>query len=327
MVPASVREPDGPKATRAERDSLRVLGAKIRDRAWELAHEVIDEGLAEDAIPSLARVGRLGQIGDLPSFIDELGRRIAQAEPRGVAQVTALAALARDHAREREALGFAPREIVTEFLLLRRVLWRFVSRAAEPGETGRVIVAERRLDDIIDRLVTECAVAYFDRATSELARQARLEPLTGLLHHEAFHEALAAELERARRYGRGLSLVFLDVDRFKEINDTLGHPAGDAALRCLAELLREAVRGSDLAGRLGGDEFAVALLEADEEAAGRLLARLEDRFDELEAAGRLPPGFGVSGGVAHFPTEAMTADALFQLADDRLYEVKRARSP
>jgi diguanylate cyclase (GGDEF)-like protein len=325
MVPASVREPDGPKGARAERDALRRLGGKIRDRGWDLALEVVEEGLADDAVPSLARVGRLGQLGGLPTFVDELGRQISDSQPRRGAHASALAALVRDHAREREALGFAPREIVTEFLLLRRVLWRFVSRSAAFGGADEVSVAERRFNDTLDRIVTECVVAYFDRATSELALQARLDPLTGLLHHEAFHETLGAELDRARRYGHGLSLVFLDADRFKEINDTLGHPAGDKVLRCLAELLVEGVRSSDLAGRLGGDEFAVALLETDEEAAGRLLARLHDRVDELAAGGRLPPGFAVSAGVAHFPSEAATADALFQLADDRLYEVKRSR--
>ena len=327
MVPASVREPDGPKAARAEREALRRLGAQIRDRAWDLAHEVVEEGLADETVPSLARAGQLGQLGDLPTFIAELGRRISDPEPRRVALGNALAALVRDHAREREALGFTRREIVTEFLLLRRVLWRFVSRSAALAGAGEVFVAERRLDVTIDRIVTECVVAYFDRATSELARQARLDPLTGLFHHEAFHEALGAELDRARRYGHGLSLIFLDADRFKDVNDTLGHLAGDRVLRCVAELLVEGVRSSDLAGRLGGDEFAVALLETDEEAAGRLLARLHDRVDELAAGGRFPTGFAVSAGVAHFPSEAATADALFQLADERLYEVKRARRP
>src|ERR671915_2296857 len=136
MVPASVREPDGPKAARSERDALRGLGAQIRDRAWDLAHEVVEEGLADETVPSLARAGQLGQLGDLPTFIAELGRRISDPEPRRVALGNALAALVRDHAREREALGFTRREIVTEFLLLRRVLWRFVSRSAALAEAG-----------------------------------------------------------------------------------------------------------------------------------------------------------------------------------------------
>jgi diguanylate cyclase (GGDEF)-like protein len=324
MVPASSPSPEEAEAAQ---EALRRLGEQIRDCAWELALEVIEEGLEDDTVPSMARVGRLGQLGDMPTFIVELGKEVSDPEPSRVRRGGALAALVRDHAREREALGFAPREIVTEFLLLRRVLWRFVSRSEALREAGEVLAAERRLNDTIDRLVAECVVAYFDRATSELALQARMDALTGLLHHQAFTDELERELERAQRYSHGLALVFLDVDRFKSINDTLGHPVGDRVLRCLADLLREGVRGSDLAGRMGGDEFAVGLLESDEEAAGRLLARLDDRIDELVAAGRLPEGFGVSPGVAHFPSDGTTAVELFQAADERLYERKRGHRP
>ncbi len=320
MVPAS---PPASGAGEAELDALRRLGEQIRDCSWDLALEVIEEGLEDDAVPSMARVGRLGQFGDMPTFIVELGREVSNPKPSRVQRGGALAALVRDHAREREALGFAPREIVTEFLILRRVLWRFVSRSAALRDADEVLAAERRLNDTIDRLVTECVVAYFDRATSELASQARLDPLTRLLHHQAFTDELERELGRAQRYSHDLALVFLDVDRFKEINDTLGHPAGDRVLRLLADLLREGVRGTDVAGRMGGDEFAVALLESDDEAAGRLLARLDDRIDELVAAGELPEGFGVSPGVARFPSDGKTAVELFQAADERLYERKR----
>jgi diguanylate cyclase (GGDEF)-like protein len=324
--PPGDAEPPGSASSQAQRDALHRLGVHICECSWELALEVIEEGLDDDTVPSMARLGRLGQLGDMPTFIMELGREVSDPEPSRLRRGGALAALVRDHAREREALGFAPREIVTEFLLLRRVLWRFVSRSAALQEAGEVYAAERRLNDTIDRLVTECVVAYFDRATSELALQARLDALTELLHHQAFTGELERELERAQRYSHGLALVFLDVDRFKQINDTLGHPAGDRALKLLADLLREGVRGSDLAGRMGGDEFAVALLESDEEAAGRLLARLEDRIDELVAAGRLPESFAVSPGVAHFPTDGNTAVELFQAADERLYELKRGRN-
>jgi diguanylate cyclase (GGDEF)-like protein len=324
MVPAS---PPVSGAGEAELDALRRLGEQIRDCSWDLALEVIEEGLEDDAVPSMARVGRLGQFGDMPTFIVELGREVSNPKPSRVQRGGALAALVRDHAREREALGFAPREIVTEFLILRRVLWRFVSRSAALRDADEVLAAERRLNDTIDRLVTECVVAYFDRATSELALQARLDPLTRLLHHQAFTDELERELERAQRYSHDLALVFLDVDRFKAINDTLGHPVGDRVLRLLADLLREGVRGTDIAGRMGGDEFAVALLESDEDAAGRLLARLDDRIDELAAAGDLPEGFGVSPGVAHFPADGKTAVELFQAADERLYDRKRTHRP
>ena len=288
--------------------------------------EVVDEGLLADQLPSLQRLGRLGQLGDMPTFIAELARELLEPQAERVGIGSGLAAQARDHAREREALGFAPREIVTEFLILRRVLWRFVSASAAELDTDEVLVVERRLNDTIDRLVTECVVAYFDRATSELAHEARHDQLTGLLHHQAFLGELELEVERARRYGHGLALVFVDLDDFKAVNDTLGHPAGDRGLERFAAAFRGSLRVSDLAGRMGGDEFAAYLVEIDEETVPRFLERLQDRIDELIELGELPAGWSFSAGSATFPAEAAGVDALFRLADSRLYEAKRARA-
>jgi diguanylate cyclase (GGDEF)-like protein len=206
------------------------------------------------------------------------------------------------------------------------VLWRFVSdRAAQLGPE-EVLTCERRLNDSIDQLVTECVVAYFDRATTELAHQARHDQLTGLLHHQAFVGELERELERAARYGHGVTLIFLDLDCFKELNDTYGHQEGDRALHRFASLLRETLRSSDLAGRMGGDEFTAYLVEAEEEAGARLLERLHDRVDEATETGELTVGCSFSAGLATFPSEAADAEALFRLADSRLYEAKRSRA-
>jgi diguanylate cyclase (GGDEF)-like protein len=302
------------------------LGAAISAAGWDLALELIREALRDELVPSLDRLGRLGQLGAIPAIVAEIGAELAGPEAGRLRPGSPLATLVRDHAREREALGFAPREIVTELLLLRRVLWRFVVASGKFSETADVLALERRLNDTVDRLVIECVVAYFDRATAELAERARLDPLTELLNHQAFTGELRSEIERAARYSHGLALVFIDVDDFKTVNDTLGHPEGDAVLRRLARVLRESLRSSDLAGRMGGDEFAACLIESDEEAPGRFIARLVDRLDELAAGGELPAGFSISPGVAHFPTEAADADGLFRLADERLYEAKRGRS-
>jgi len=313
-------------STRESASALEELAAEIQAAAWELSLAAVDEGLVDDQIPSLQRLGRLGQLGDIPTFIVELARELVEPEPERLRQGGPLATQAREHARQREAYGFAPREIVTEFLILRRVLWRFVSDRSAALGADEVLTCERRLNDTVDQLVTECVVAYFDRATSELAHQARHDQLTGLLHHQAFVRELELELERASRYRHGLALVFLDLDRFKELNDTYGHQAGDRALRRFAAILNESLRGSDLAGRMGGDEFTAYLVEADEEAGSRLLARLSDRVDEVIANDELPEGCSVSAGLATFPGEATDADALFRLADRRLYEAKRSKA-
>ena len=288
--------------------------------------DVVEEGLVEDQIPSLQRLGRLGQLGDMPTFIAELARELREPHSERFGLGVTLAAQAREHAREREALGFAPREIVTEFLLLRRVLWRFVSARAAELDTDEVLLVERRLNDTVDRLVTECVVAYFDRATSELAHQAHHDQLTGLLHHQTFLRELESELARARRYGHALALVFVDLDHFKEVNDTLGHPEGDRALQRFAAAFRGSLRVSDLAGRMGGDEFAAYLVEIDDETVPRLLERVRDRVDELVELKELPAGTSFSAGSATFPAEAADVDGLFRVADARLYEAKRARA-
>lgn len=302
-------------------DTLRRLADGIGRAAMDLAREVVDEGLADGVIPSLARVDEVVRLGDVPIFIVELARQVADPEPGRIRRESPLASLARDHARGREELGFAPRDVVTEFLLLRRVLWRYVANQSAGLDADELLVVERRLNDTLDRIVAECVVAYFDRATAALARQAHQDPLTGLLNHQAFSDELGEELDRAKRYDHGVALVFLDVDRFKAINDTLGHREGDRVLRAVAALLTETARRSDLAGRMGGDEFAVALIESDEAGARAFVERLEAKIAAL------PEGFSVSAGWALYPDEAQDADALFRLADSRSYEVKRTREP
>src|SRR3954463_1028806 len=238
--------------------ALEQLAAEIQASAWDLALAAVEEGLVDDQIPSLQRLGRLGQLGDMPTFISELARELVDPRPERMRRGSPLAAQAREHARQREAYGFAPREIVTEFLLLRRVLWTFVAQRAGRLELSpdEVLAVEQRLNATVDRLVTECVVAYFDRATSELAHQARHDQLTGLLHHQAFVRELELELERATRYDHSVALVFLDLDRFKEINDTYGHQEGDRALQRLAGLLRGSLRGPGPPGRVGGGRVA-----------------------------------------------------------------------
>jgi diguanylate cyclase (GGDEF)-like protein len=301
------------------------LAEEIRRSAWDLAVEVVDEGLRGDTVPSLERLDQLARLDDIPSFIGALGREIAEPHANGVPPGGLLATLVREHAREREALGFAPREVVTEFLLLRRVLWRFLAPRRATLGTDDWRTLERRLDDTIDRLVVECVGAYFDRATADLADRARRDPLTGLLNHQAFSEELELELERARRYRRDLSVVYCDVDRFKQVNDTLGHLEGDRVLERIAASLREMTRGSDFAGRLGGDEFAVCLVETDLEAGHGFLRRLERHMTELGEGEALPRGVAMSAGISHFPSDGSSVVELLRRADSRLYDEKRSR--
>lgn len=161
------------------------------------------------------------------------------------------------------------------------------------------------------------------RYTTELARLATIDPLTGALNRRSFHEQASVEIDRAVRHGRELCLMMLDVDRFKAINDTYGHPAGDAVLIGLAATLRRAIRTSDLLCRFGGEEFAVLLPETTLVAASILADRLHHQVGELrvDAEGK-SIGLTASLGLVTIAGTSL-ADAL-AAADAALYRAKAA---
>jgi len=158
----------------------------------------------------------------------------------------------------------------------------------------------------------------------ELRFLADHDPLTRLLNRRAFVNRLDGEVARARRYGRSFGLVIADLDRFKELNDRYGHPAGDEALVAFANVLVESLRKPDDAFRIGGDEFAVLVSEATEEDARQVVARVETLLGKLTAAGEpWAADLGASFGCATCPGDANDAKTLFRLADEALYDAKR----
>lgn len=163
--------------------------------------------------------------------------------------------------------------------------------------------------------------AMLYRQTLEAARR---DPLTELGNRRAFHERLADEFARAYRYGHVLSLVLLDPDNFKLVNDTWGHQAGDRALLRLSQLLTNAVRAGDDAFRIGGDEFALILPETGPDGAAALAERIRRTVQRSHIAAGTGRNVTVSVGVASYPIHGSTPDELFSRADTALYEVKHA---
>jgi diguanylate cyclase (GGDEF)-like protein len=156
-------------------------------------------------------------------------------------------------------------------------------------------------------------------------RQAVTDALTGLANRRQFYEVLGREFERAHRFGTPLSLILLDIDDFKQINDTRGHLAGDAVLHGVAATLAELIREIDMAARYGGEEFAILLPQTAQDGAAQLAERLRReiaarpiRFgpDEID-------GITASFGVAAGPEDSMTQIDLIASADAALYQAKR----
>src|SRR5713226_9398665 len=155
-----------------------------------------------------------------------------------------------------------------------------------------------------------------------LHRNAVTDPLTGLYNRRLFNENFDKELNRARRYAHPLSLVTLDLHRFKEVNDKHGHPRGDDVLRAAAATLKKALRTSDSAFRIGGDEFALLLPQTDSPQALALCRRVQTVFIEMLQPLQLAVTVGMDHGVAIFPQDAEHADQLIRIADERLYDLK-----
>jgi diguanylate cyclase (GGDEF)-like protein len=155
-----------------------------------------------------------------------------------------------------------------------------------------------------------------------LQRNAVTDPLTGLHNRRLFDETLDKELNRARRYAHPLSLVALDLHRFKEVNDKHGHPRGDDVLHAAAATLRKALRTSDSAFRTGGDEFALILPQTDSAQASALSRRIGVVFSEMLRPLNLTISVSMDHGVATYPQDTEMRDQLVRIADERLYHFK-----
>ena len=160
--------------------------------------------------------------------------------------------------------------------------------------------------------------AYLDTCEEE----AFTDHLSGLANRRRFERQLEREVSRTLRYGHPISLLMLDLDNFKKLNDTFGHSAGDEAISRIGKVLREGTRGIDLAARIGGEEFALILVETSLEGGLEVAERLRKAIGSMPVplAGHITASFGV----AECPSSAQTVRHLLQSADSALYEAKRA---
>jgi diguanylate cyclase (GGDEF)-like protein len=159
-------------------------------------------------------------------------------------------------------------------------------------------------------------------AQAELRQMVTTDGLTGCRNRRFFDEVIGKEMQRHRRYRIPLSLLFVDVDRFKAINDTLGHDAGDRVLQAVAGFLIRHVREADYVFRWGGDEFLIVISCSEHEALHKA-ADLQAAFAASAETSALPPGVGLSVGVAEVPAGMSDIMELVSLADERMYANKK----
>ena len=193
------------------------------------------------------------------------------------------------------------------------------------GRTGRPFTQSER--ELFHYLAAQAAVSMENVGLHEtVARESVTDDLTGLANRRGFDDRLVGEVERAKRFGHALGLVLLDIDDFKDVNDSFGHQQGDLVLREVAKVVRDSLREIDEPARYGGEELAMVLPETDLEGAYNLAERVRERI----AAMMLPVGrdgdvlrITASFGVAAVPDTPADEAALIAAADAALYEAKR----
>ncbi|HTG87256.1 MAG TPA: diguanylate cyclase [Pyrinomonadaceae bacterium] len=191
-------------------------------------------------------------------------------------------------------------------------------RASEVGALG-YITDPTDLDLMLARTRT---LLEFKAYLDVCEEAAFTDHLTGLANRRRFERQLEREVGRVLRFERPFTLLMIDIDNFKNLNDTFGHDAGDDAIRRISRVLREGTRGIDLAARIGGEEFAVLLVETGQSAGLEVAERLRVAIKALET----PSGARITAsiGVAECPTDAQTASGILKAADVALYEAKRS---
>jgi diguanylate cyclase (GGDEF)-like protein len=195
-----------------------------------------------------------------------------------------------------------------------------------------VLILGRRLSDspyeehdlaLLRALADSSAIAMRNAELHDRLRaQATLDPLTGCHNRRGFDEVLANELSRALRHQQPLSLVFLDIDHFKRINDDFGHEVGDQALQRIGRVVRHTFRASDSACRYGGEEFALVFPSTSKEDGLAMAERLRELVESLPPTAEVPRSMTASFGVAAFPDDGADSAALIRSADRALYQAK-----
>ena len=225
------------------------------------------------------------------------------------------------HGCERARQRLDVKDLVREYQLLREHIFLYLrEHAAQPAglAPGDLMNICRRVGLAVDEAVRETVGAFVEEHTGQLRHLSRTDSLTGLYNHRTFYERLDEELMRAERYRASFSIVLIDLDDFKAVNDTNGHQFGDYLLLRCAGWLRRQLRQTDVICRYGGDEFGLILPETAREDAGTLAGRLPETFGEFGMQEGAPASFGMSYGLASYPEDEVAAVRLVRIADERL---------
>ena len=175
---------------------------------------------------------------------------------------------------------------------------------------------------LISLLVVVILFSWLRKSMDHEKKLARTDPLTSALNSRAFNEVLDLEIKRSLRYSNSLTLVYMDVDNFKLVNDQFGHKVGDNVLATIGSVIRDSIRQTDFLGRLGGDEFGILLLETDPLQAYAVVTKLQEMLMPVVHRNNWPISF--SFGALSCTDTFCSAEKMISEADQLMYSVKKS---
>ncbi len=295
----------------------------LRNSTDEITRRWVEAVREDRSIPSAESLEEPILLDAVPLVLDEILRVIELDDSK--IEHERICSAAR-HGRERAQEHFDVRELVREYQLLRVNIFNLLTEQAEQlakfgmDDTATICI---RVGGALDEAMRETINAFVEERMFQLRRLSRTDSLTGLFNHRIFYERLGDELNRARRYDSPLSVVLIDLNNFKSVNDSKGHQFGDHLLVKSAELMRADLRQTDILCRYGGDEFGLILPETEQKDAHAMMCRLAEDFKKLGRVEGAPAGFGVSFGLSGHPEDEGTVRRMVKAADDRLILSKK----
>jgi diguanylate cyclase (GGDEF)-like protein len=319
------------------------FASRMGDAGWKLHASTLAPPLRASLLSTLTgESGLSSRVHDLEIGGDEYETRVTRLESRPETSIVAIL-------QKPLEVGLAPfRRISASFfwltlaglsmlvagsLVIARSITRPVHRLAEAANRVQQGDYSRHVDVEHKDEIGQLAVSFnhmLDGIVSrerEILRLAYEDGLTALPNRAMFNEQLGQAVRTAKRSTQPLAILVFDMDRFKTINDTLGHPVGDQALREVGTRVRKALRDSDVVARLGGDEFAVLLTTGGTDHAARVVAgKIGKALEEPLVIDGQPMDMAASIGIARFPEHGEDPSALMRAADVAMYEAKRTKS-
>ncbi len=299
---------------------LKSITKLIKSNSWDIIDSWQKSVLNDAQIETSHSLSSYDLIDGMPVVLLAVAQSIAKPIEQELSKQGIFGGRIRSQAKVRLNQGYSLTEIFREYVWLREKL-------LESLKTNDVISDEQftlytRINRTIDEQLLATVQSYSEHYTEHLRKLATTDYLTGLNSRGAFFKQLDSELTRAKRYSHPLSLMILDLDKFKAFNDRFGHLAGDEFLKTFSKFLLRQGRENDFSARLGGDEFTVILPETNINQAIEVAQRFRRNFLKSKKLQQTISNIGVSIGIAI--NDNMNATELYETADMLLLKAKKA---